>query len=330
MAKLRRKTPKTYDPIWNLFEDGITQTALKVFLQCPEQFRLGTMYGWTPRTVSSSIEFGMAFHEIMAGVNMGEELHQAVDNYHAQRAENILANEHDKLELTLAQVEAVADHYLVYWLSRDSRNKWLAREESFRINYTSHGGYGVIPLRGQWDGIVQRSKKTYLYECKTKGRIMEETIQRGLEWDFQTNFYNTAYRIKTGKAPHGVIYDVIRQPQLRQGYRTIAEFAARIREDIAKRPEFYFIRWEVDTDQAMVNRWQNRCLDPILTRLVHWWHSVCELPYDNPWSSPLHYINTDALISAYGPCFLFDLITTGSEMAYYRREVPFPELSATV
>jgi hypothetical protein len=287
------------------------------------------MYGWTPLAFSNSIEFGSAFHEVLAHVNMGDAIDAASDRHFSSRKESALASDMERIEVMQSQIEALIDYYVVYWAPRDKNLEWVTREEPFASRTPIIlPDDNAITLRGQYDGLVRRGKKLYLYECKTKGRIAEETIQRSLDWDFQTNAYALAFAFDHGmKPPAGVIYDIIRQPQLRQGQQSVAEFAVRIREDVQSRPEFYFVRWETSIAKAQtVAAWQ-RCFLPILRRLSAWYDRAKELPYSDPWQNPIHYQNYDALVSEYGPCFLFELLTTGSTLSYYRRTDPFPELN---
>ena len=67
-----------------------------------------------------------------------------------------------------------------------------------------------------------------------------------LSFDFQNLIYILADEIQYKESTQGTLYNVVRKPQLKKGKtETLAEFCERVRDDVEKRPEWYFIRWEV-------------------------------------------------------------------------------------
>jgi len=133
----------------------------------------------------------------------------------------------------------------------------------------------------------------------------------------------------------GVLYNVVRRPAIRPSKRkmeSLREFAQRLREDVAERPDFYFHRWEVNLEPGDLPEWQCACLDPILRSLVQWWDSIKGHPFE-PWKSPLHYRRPfgiyDGMASGRRGDF-FEHITSGSYAGLVQIATVFPELEMEV
>jgi len=340
-AKESRRTKKR-KTLWNLWEDGITQSALGLFLTCREQFRLTYMEGWEPQMSSAALAFGIAFHDCLAQIMRKKKptIQKVLDTHaHKQNLGDMTSAERETFDLILGQVGIVLEKYLDFWEPQDSAREWLVNEEVFAVRHSPSGIFRPGPkpepyhvtLVGRWDGVF-RDCDNYLrlLETKTKSRIDEEGIQGSLQFDFQTMFYCLGIKLAYAKVPSGILYDVVRNPQLRQRKaETVTDFLLRIAQDIDERPAWYFKRWDVDITEDDLTLWIGRVLDPALRELIEW-YTYFDEPHtyagENPWRNPRHYMNPNALISGWGRCALFDLITTKSTYRYRRRKVPFPEL----
>lgn len=141
-------------------------------------------------------------------------------------------------------VLAMADGYATRWGKDDQARKWLALEEKFDVRFPHANGYR---LRGKVDGVFETAKgKAWLLETKTASQIVEDTLSDSLAFDFQSLFYVMAMEIALKREIHGVLYNLARKPQLRRGKaESLDAFQQRIKADIALRPDFYFIRFEV-------------------------------------------------------------------------------------
>jgi len=141
--------------------------------------------------------------------------------------------------------------YLEQWPDDFTRERWLAVETQFDvstavpIDFRGQRSHVLIRLRGKRDGIMRRKGKIWVLETKTRAQINHEEIIDQLQLDLQSLFYCYATFRETGKRPTGVIYNVVRRPQLRQGEsEEDDEFVERIIEDMHERHDFYFARFE--------------------------------------------------------------------------------------
>ena len=205
--------------------------------------------------------------------------------------------------------------YVEFWAKHhdDEQRTPLLQEQTFHVPYQLPSGRTVY-LRGKWDGVVaiKKGKESgvWLHETKSKGDIREGQIQRQLLWDLQTGLYMTALtesvynheryaydnngKLKPEwKGPIlGVRYDVIKRP-LSNGKGTIVRhkatknhpeetkehFYGRVRDIINESSSDYFMRWRVDVRPHDIERFRERCLDPIL-EMIAWWYDVVALKRD--------------------------------------------------
>jgi hypothetical protein len=329
-------------PIWDLYRDGVTQGAINTFLSCREQFRLKTVFGYRNRAKAGTTAFGSAFHDILAATQHAHEgrqpksLDNAIADYQHRLGE-LSPQAREETGVMLATIRCLIQQYGKRWEADHSRWKWLKREDTFNIGIpvadlgltsflkAAIAKPGVIPLRGRWDGVFQ-NPQTRLLETKTKSRIDEDGIAAMLAHDTQTQLYCWAIRKALGKEPAGVVYDVIRNPQLRQKQGESAiDFAKRIEADVCERPDWYFMRWDVTFTKGDLDRWETRFLRPVLRQMVEWWESIKDDPSD-PWKSPLHFCNPGAFWNQYGRRDVFEAITSGNYFSLERRSEPYPEL----
>lgn len=341
----RKKSPPK--PIWDLYRDGLTQGAINKFLTCREQFYLSVVLGWVSKQTSEPLEFGSAFHDILAKFHQksgqvvaygpsftAEEEATALTDLcdkaeHKARKGRFTAQQLEDIALRYATLEVVLKHYLKFWADEDLNRVWVKREETFHYDclYGPHPEFNdlTIPLRGRWDGVF-RKNGLWLLETKTKGQIDEDGIQASLPFDVQTMLYNYVLWKTTGEYPAGVIYDVVRRPGLRRGAsESFLNFVARIDKDIADRPDHYFKRWKVGLSKKDLTNWEEQFLSTVLIELEEWWGVVAldssgRLNYDR------HFLNPNALFSRYGKCDLFRAITEKNYSGLKRLKKPFPEL----
>ena len=326
--KVTVKDRAKIQPIWDLYRDGLTQGSIGTFLACREQFRLKTVFGYRNKAKAGTTAFGSAFHDILAATQHAAKgkqpktLDAAVTDY-MDRMGELSPQAREETTVMLATIRCLIQQYAKRWEADYARWKWKAREETFHIKGTNE--FAGIPLRGRWDGVFE-NPELRLLETKTKGRIDEEGIAAMLAHDTQTQLYCWAIWKTFGKMPSGVVYDVIRNPQLRQKQGEPAlDFAKRIEADVTDRPDWYFMRWDVTFSKGDLERWETRFLRPVLRQIVEWWESIKDNPSD-PWGSPLHFCNPGAFWNQYGRSDVFEAITSGNYFSLERRSEPYPEL----
>jgi hypothetical protein len=345
----RLSTSKT---LWTP-DSGITYSALSLFLQCREQFRLAYVYGWSPKSVSDSIEFGSIFHHFCEHY----DFHKPIDQLTKIR-NNLLAYRRKNNQDVGEEYNALLDKAQVVFrcYTRHQPNKqliWFAREEQFSVPvkitisrsdpnhlhpllYQDSGGVGVFPtinLRGKRDGIFSYAEtpdELWLFETKTKSIIDEQGLLGALASDMQTLLYAYATKLQhPDKKIVGALYNVVRNPQSKQRKtESRLEFLSRLEETIEENPAHYFYRQNITYHEQDLITWPDKVLKPMLFQLWEWWEALNTAP-STPHipNTPLHFQNPNALYSQYGRCHLFDLLTTGNPFMFKQRKEVFPELA---
>jgi len=75
-----------------------------------------------------------------------------------------------------------------------------------------------------------------------------------LSFDFQNLFYCLIDKLEFDEPLAGVLYNVVRKPQIKQKQKeTLAEYQKRLIKDIASRPDFYFMRYEIPYTKTDIN-----------------------------------------------------------------------------
>lgn len=330
MPVKKLKAKNRYEPIWDLYEDGVTQGSISRFLECREQFRLRYVFGWQTKARSTTTAFGSAFHDILANVQFKNlSVDKAVQRY-LKGMGDLAPTQRESVSLMLAEVKLIIELYLEHYKKEHARWKFIGREQEFKITHEvafPTGRIYDVPLRGVFDGIFERNKHIYLLETKTKGRIDELTLTGMLHKDVQTQLYlYVMSRLYPKKKIDGVCYDVVRNPQLRIGKtESLKHYLQRLKADIKARPDWYFVRLSVTLLPKDTEKWVHDFLDPVLWQIVQWWESIKDDP-NNPWGSPYHFYNPGAFVNQYGRSDLFDAVTTEKFFSLERRQVPYPEI----
>ena len=310
-------------PFRDIEKDGITYSFLDEWLLDREQARLSYVEGWSSTGFSVALTFGIAFHDCLEWIAKGRSVKtirwKILNPFFERRAKNLDEQHVEDLQKTLAMVEVVFRKYQEYWEGYDQRFNYIFQEKSFEVNHMTQTGIS-IPVRGRWDAVYSDSQnKLWLMENKTKGQIDEEGIMAHLPQDLQTMLYVHALQKHTGRRVEGVLYNVIRRPGLRQKKtETVDEYLERAFDDITNRPEYYFMRWKVELLPQDIENWVLKTFDPILDQVAAWWESIKDDPFD-PWGSPLHYQNPQALFTKFGKSRYFNMLTRGSTEGLYQR-----------
>jgi hypothetical protein len=347
-----KKPPRKRDPVplWT-WASGITQSALSQFTNCPEQFSLNYVEGWTPRSFSAPLEFGSVFHLCLQAQGLKatrslspEKIAQDVTKTYEANRRPLLKSPEDGQALSkcLAQIEAVFPLYYRHYQQDDRKQTWTAREKKFQLEHTFDRqepwvGQTRLPvkikvlLRGMRDGDYQLrvggKLRRGLFETKTKSELNDLEIQSGLRADLQTMFYLYAMKLEYGEYPCEVLYNCVRRPGLvyNPNKENLKDYKDRIQRDIQDRPQWYFKRWEVTVLPEDIDTFVATTLDPILRLMYFWWESVSDRPFDR-FLSPYHYRSLTALYTKYGRAPLYNLMILGRQAEYYRRSSIFPEL----
>lgn len=318
-------------PFTNLYEDGITYSKLQTFLLCRERYRLEMVEGMRETQDTTALDFGNIFHLLFE-----RSLHVPTDQLgpierRLIRETGKVSAENQLMAMTICMMHR---HYREFYGEYDKVRSVVAAEQKFCIPYRVQYNGKTIPIRGKCDGVLKQDGKLFILEHKTKGQIDKGYIVSMLPFDLQTMIYAWAMEHVHGQKIHGVIYDVIRRPQHKQGAKeTQKDFIDRLSEHIQKEPEHFFFRVTSEFAPNDVQNFCNKFLFPVLEGLSHWWESIAHNPFD-PWVSkdgtpnPHHFIRPfgiyDAMSRGYGP--YFNLIVNGNYADLVPAETPFPEL----
>jgi hypothetical protein len=235
--------------------DGMTQSMLGSFLTCRQRARY-ELDGWEPVFMAKSANRGNLIHKALElwyrekPLILAEEFAKIVGNKWKATLIKKGPIDAEAVEETLTHFEALFPEYVRYHAKSDAKIKWTSLEQVFDAKWN---GYR---LRGKMDGLFQfiKTDGDWLFETKSKAYIEEDAIMDTLAFDFQNLFYLTVSK-ELGRPLKGVLYNIIRSPNLRRGKKESPEqFSARLKQDIKERPEHYFKRYEVAYSKPTITR----------------------------------------------------------------------------
>jgi hypothetical protein len=315
---------------WDLHKDGVTYSLLSTFLQCPQKliYQYGKRLSGT--RVSGALAFGSVFHEALDIIytrkknggeygNVGEVL-EWMENRDARKLQKSLSSPVAIMDLqeNYGMVEIVLEAYMKRWeKEHNALGEWIALEEKFNTPYRPYINLGLdipdVPLRGKRDGVFLCGDVPWLFETKTKAIIEADSIVDTMGFNLQNHLYMYTGAIDHGKQFGGVLYNLVRRPQLRKGAtETLKSFLQRCRDDIAKRPDFYFMRYNF-TSNSMERRQWLKDFNSIMWRLIMWYYNQ------------YHYRDEGACSGRKGVCE-FLALCAGRETNHIERPSIFPEL----
>jgi len=238
-------------------EIGLSQSILKMFLECDYKF-LYYLNLWDKPGKEENFFYGSCCHEILDNVYSSgkkptiKKLEKYLDTYLQDQEEKELLDwiTPQKLEYYRAVIVVVMNEYFKYYKA-DFKLKFTQVESNFDVEWNG------FRMTGKRDGMFKKKGKHFLLENKTKSFIAEQTLEWQLELDFQNMYYMLSDWIERGKIADGVMYNVIRRPQLKLGANeSLQNFSKRLELDIKDRPDFYFKRWDVEYSKKQVELFQ--------------------------------------------------------------------------
>lgn len=334
---------KQTEPIWDLFKDGVTQGLLANFLLCPEKCRLSSIEGLSQIRTGGALAFGSLVHDVLdevytAAMEKGDcqdwkkfNLENLQDSLvRKEKQDRAILNETpgsdiealQMLEENFGMAEGILPGYLEKWGEDFEEAQWVELEKTFEIkfeiNMNPEHDLDIVELiiRGKRDGGF-RSKKSnqlWLFETKTKGRVDEDSIMDKLNFDLQVMLYLWSMWKEYGVIPGGVVYNIIRKPQLRQKKsENLREFIDRIKEDVKSRPDFYYIRYQSSIVESDLKNWEVEFID-ILRQLVRWYRQE------------FHWKNSSACSMGGVNCQFLPVCSRGDRSSFRVKTTAFPEL----
>ncbi len=334
--KITRLVPaRVTGPLWDYLRDGVTQGFLEN-LVCPERLRLRYELGLELPKFSGALAFGNVVHNALdAGYSMFRDtgdpgagigncgLALELDEARTRRLMQDGTGEgtEEEIEEVYGIASILLRHYWNHWEADDlsGKRKWETLEQTFDVPYTFKNlkdGQVTVRRRGKIDGTYRAvNKRLWMLETKTKSQVNEANLAARLKLDIQVMYYLSALKAINKETPAGVLYNVLRRPQLRRSKKeTFGAFCKRVDADIAKRPEWYFVRWEASFPAQDLTNWERGDMDSML-RLAYAWSQ-----------KSFHFRNSSACDGKYGTCDYLRYCSGGEDNRLRRREHVYPEL----
>lgn len=324
------------ESMWDLYRDGITQSMLTTWLQCPEKFRLSYCSGLrSTKDASEAMDYGTFQHGILDVVysifrdtadktfkadfirDVGALCSDTVVRYDSVKREML---EHEGFDTSiLVKIAAcsyqILPRYFNYWAQRDFVDtQWVDLEKIIDVEFSHKLLSRPIRLRMKLDGVKRENTRLKQFETKTKARFNEDNVAAYLPLDLQTNFYFIGIRLHYKEDPVGTTYNLVKRSELKQKVsENLADYALRIGDEIDKDPGRFFVRIDGHVSRLDIDEQVDE-LAKKLSALERWWQGLN------------HYKNTTSCMGSYHPCDFLKLCGQGREDLYVKRGGLFQEL----
>jgi hypothetical protein len=305
-------------PPYNPLKEGISATRLMGFLKC-RKFASLTQEGWRPIRQASVLQFGEMAHGVLEHLYSSDRkrppeksevfklIQQRADAWEKSPAGlRASADDAEQLEFNITLLEAVLPGYFKFWGAEDfGRVNWVELEQEFLTWFEG------FPLRGKIDGVYRDgTKKLWVLETKTKGRIEEETMDDLLAFDFQSDLYCLAAEDVYKEPVKGVRYNIIRRPGEKIGKgdkrKSLAQLRDFITQKVEKDPAHYFVRYRIERVKKDMETFKAE-LRPKLKEYKDWLEG--RLPT---------YRNETACMDRYGSCRFLKICASNNFAGFYR------------
>lgn len=244
---------------YSLYREGISQSLLSKWQQCPVAFLL-SLNRWVDPNKGKRTGFGSLFHEMLDKLyhyysRKGKvpELSLIRDWIEEYADEEMLkggrgslsgkAEEEIQRDKTVARI--LLNEYVTFYPKDFKTKKFDEIEETFKVRFNKYKLRGKIDAR-YWIGSG-RNKERWLMEHKTKSRFNWEELLLKLNFDLQNLFYILADEIENGYDVDGVLYNVVRNPSDKwtKKFTSLREYGMFLKAKVRKNPEHYFLRREI-------------------------------------------------------------------------------------
>lgn len=302
---------------WSPFINGISFSALSSWLKCRESSRL-SLQGWQSRRRMSSADYGVMFHAALEAVYLrfkkyGDPTIAENTTYLEGVAEVIIDDFHEKaiaagasererqdIERHGGCLSALLPLYCKHWAA-DFQGKYQWEDVEGKL-YAPCPVEAPVFFKGFVDNTYRLDGGLWIMDTKTRGRIDGDTIASAVNIDLQLTLYAWMVWKITGVAPVGTKFNMIRNPglKMRKG-DTLTQYVERVREDAMKRPDFYFIRFEVPLDGIKELEAFEENAKGMVDDFMQWFYGGAS-----------HYSATSACTSGKWPCNFLALCGDGA------------------
>lgn len=302
--------------------DGVSQSILTTFMACKKKSEL-KLQGWRHIKPGAAMVFGILAHDVIGEAFsqfstlppvtwVRNALKLAVDKVTQEHEGRLSVEATDAMNHSAAVLLGVLPLYFEHYKSEFDKSNWIMIESNFRVQLPNV----PFPMVGRYDRVRRIKGKPWLYETKTKGRIEDDYLTEMLHFDIQDGVYLQAILAELNEMPVGVVYDVLRNPGLKQ---KVGEddnaFLQRIVADVKARPEHYFIRYEVAIGATEMKDFAIE-LAKIASDFHDWRNGKT-----STWK------NTMACKTSWGMCEMIPICARNDYSNFVQRKEMFPELA---
>lgn len=310
---------------WDIHTHGVSQGILSLFMLCPQKAHWKVQRGLELKSgiTMGAMEFGDFFHRnldyiyglLQNGSINAEQLSDELDSIVNASVNLHYEDDKDRLNEGLAQPSSFSEleilvgscrtmlcMYFRRWMDDFTELNWVDLEKVFESPYAMFG-YGdpapIVPLRGKYDGVFRDSENhLWLFETKTKSKVDDPSVGDRLNFDLQTMFYLYTIQTVYGERPKGVVYNIVKRPQLRiKVNETLPQFFDRIEGDVFAKQDEYFTRYKARIMADELDHWANNDLASMMKQIYEW--SQGKFNYRNSnacnqWNRPCEYLKACA------------------------------------
>lgn len=222
----------------------ITASSIAKFLACQRAYYYRYELGLQPVETSDALSFGRAYHAAIEARNKGLTAEQAVI-----AGVTTLGGQNEQSVATLSG--------LVHGYFSRYKNE-APMETRSEIRFVHKIGKNGFRAAGVIDGLAELNGGYALLEYKTTSQAIDTDSDYWvrLRGNIQLNQYVDALET-LGYPVREIVYDVTRKPSIRpKQNESMEDYAIRLREDCALRPDFYFARRQVSVLSDDIERFR--------------------------------------------------------------------------
>lgn len=322
--------------------------ALQTWLDCRVQFVETFVHGWRPRGKPLPLHFGGVMHKLTENFRGSRRPPKDVQLRHFLKQQDqewlrtdkrTIKQREERVAISGQAFAAFSGYVRRYkgefggaypkgWKPKILPGKWLKPEQEIVVKWNPLYDCPSEPVKitGFIDQPFIDSKgHHWVMDMKNQSRFDAGVLMPSMEYDLQVNLYMWAYWKMTGVMPRGFLIDGVVRPNCKPGKtQTIAELvrATRTKYWISDNWKELFQRFPLPVSKTHVIDWEGNTLRPMLDDFWSWWTG----------QTP-HYMNAKALMSRYGKCQTFDIITSGNtsehRKANYEKAKTYKRVSAS-
>ena len=251
-------------------DQGISQSLINQGLFCPYAFLFDlnriSSYEKDKKTL-----FGNIGHDILTSMysvyhekdtypspeSVQPFVESAVDSYKEEFLK--LSFTQEEQDLIYYKLLALMENYVVIYKEDFKNSNYPLVEQEYKIKV-----FGQYWVKGKVDVI----KNEYIMiEHKFKGMIPQpEVFFKQLKFEFQSQFYIMLYEQATKKIINTVLYNIVRNPQSKPTKKdgNIQTYYKRLKKDIEKKPEYFFIRFSIEFSKKKKQEFRAEVLKKLL------------------------------------------------------------------